>query len=339
MTSASNGFISADVGGTHTRIALAQPSPGAACPVALLHTERYTCAEWPGLTEIVADFIARLPASGHHARPTAGVLACAGYVQDDQVVNVNLPWSVPLTAMRERLGMRQLAVINDFGALAHAVPHVAQGTMRDLLDGEGEPGGLAAGPIVVMGPGTGMGCAAVLPGAPYPQVLPSEAAHIALAPGTPREIEILRVLSREHPHVAVERALSGPGLLKLYRAIAELRGEPARIEAPAGVTAAALAAVPDAAALEALNTFCELLGSFAADLAVVYRASGGVLLAGGILPQIEPFLRRSGFEERFLRKGVMVPFLRRVPVRVIDHGDLGIVGAACWWLQQVQAPR
>lgn len=363
MTSASNGFIAADVGGTHTRVALARPvatgGAGGTCPVALLHVARYKCADWPGLAEIVADFIAKLPAAGHPDRPGAGVLACAGYVQDDRVVNVNLPWSVPLTAMRERLGMQHLAVINDFEALAHAVPHVADAGRRSLLDGRAgaaaradadsdsdadthsgadRVGGLRAGPMVVMGPGTGLGCAAILPGRPHPQVLPTEAAHIALAPGTPRELDILRLLARTHPHVPVEHALSGPGLLKLYRAIAELRGEVPRFETPASVTAAALGAEPDAApdpaALEALHTFCALLGSFAADLAVLYRASGGVLLAGGILPQIDAFLWESEFRARFLRKGVMVPFLERVPVHLVDHGNLGVLGAACWWVQQ-----
>lgn len=328
-------FVSADVGGTHTRVALVRVSDvsGASCPVELLHSERYVCARWPSLADIVADFIGKLRAAGVGDRPTVCVLACAGYVQDDHVVNVNLPWEVPLAAMREQLGMTHLSVINDFEALAYAVPYVSVASARTLLDGGDREGGLAAGPIVVMGPGTGLGCAAILPGHPDARVLSTEAAHIALAPGTPREMEILRVLSRAHPHVAVEHALSGPGLLNLYRAISELRGEPATLDLPARVTSAAIANTSPAA-LEALHTFCALLGSFAADLAAVYRASGGVLLAGGILPQIETFLWQSGFRERFLRKGVMVPFLERVPVRLVDHGALGVVGAACWLLQQ-----
>jgi glucokinase len=327
-------FLAADVGGTHARIGLVRSARDSACPVELVRSDRYACAQWPGLADILEAFIAKLAETAWHgARPTSCVLACAGFVQDDQVVNYNLPWPVPISATRARLGMRQLAVINDFEALAHAVPYVNKAGMRALMNGDGASGGLAAGPIVVMGPGTGLGCAAILPDDPQPRVLSTEAAHIALAPGTPREMEILRVLASEHPHVPVEHAVSGPGLLKLYRAISTLQGQPATLSTPASVTASALDN-SSPAALEALQMFCALLGSFAADLAALYGASGGIMLAGGILPQIEEFLWQSEFKMRFLRKGVMTPFLRRVPVHLIDHGELGVIGAACWFAGQ-----
>ena len=325
-------FLAADVGGTHARVGLVRVRHAApnACPVELVHSERYLNADWPGLAEILLDFTAKLADTPwRDTRALSGVLACAGYVQGDQVINRNLPWPVFISSTRERLGMQHLATINDFEALAHAVPYVGATDMRTLMSGDKAVGGLAVGPVVVMGPGTGLGCAIILPNSPAPRVLATEAAHIALAPGTPREIEILRMLASEQPHVPVEYALSGPGLLKLYRAISMLRGQPATLSTPASVTAAALdESCP--AALEALHTFCALLGSFAADLAALYSASGGIMLAGGILPRIEDFLWKSEFKARFLRKGVMTPFLQRVPVHLIDHGELGVIGAACW---------
>lgn len=325
-------FLAADVGGTHARVALVRAGriDAGACPVELLHREGYACAAWPGLAEILVDFIARLAATPWRDVPlSSGVLACAGYVQDDQVVNRNLPWAVSIATVRARLGIARMMVINDFEALAHAVPYVSPADMRPLMQGNGSPGGLGVGPVVVMGPGTGLGCAAIMPGPQGPQVLATEAAHISLAPGTPREIDILRMLAGDHQHVPVEHALSGPGLLKLYRAISALRAEEATLTTPASVTSSALDQSSEAA-LEALHTFCALLGSFAADLAALYGAHGGILLAGGILPKIEDFLRQSDFKKRFLNKGVLTPFLERVPVHVIDHGDLGVLGAACW---------
>lgn len=326
-------LLAADVGGTHARVALAQTVRAAAggCPVQLVHGTVYDCAAWPDLGALLADFLAGLAQTPWRDQlpPSACALACAGYVQEDQVVNRNLPWPVSISALRERLGIPRLEVINDFEALAHAVPHLKPEEMRPVMTGNGATGGLAAGAMVVMGPGTGLGCAAILPSPDGPRVLATEAAHVSLAAGTPRELDILRLLAEDAHHVPVEYALSGPGLLKLYRAICSLRGEAPRATAPADVTAAALDGSSEAA-LEALHTFCALLGSFAADLAALYSAHGGILLAGGILPRIEAFLQHSDFKRRFLHKGVLAAFLERVPVHVINHGDLGVLGAACW---------
>ena len=133
--------------------------------------------------------------------------------------------------------------------------------------------------------------------------------------------------------MSFEDALSGPGLLKLYGALCELRGSPSRLLTPAEVTAAALAG-SDGAAVEALEVFCGLLGSFVGDLVLLYGARGGVYLAGGILPQIQPFLLSSSFAERYFNKGVMRAYLQQVPVRLIEHGQLGVIGAAGWFLDE-----
>ena len=182
-----------------------------------------------------------------------------------------------------------------------------------------------------MGPGTGLGSAVLLPGKPHATVLATEAGQIALAPGNEREIEILRLLARERSHVSFEDALSGPGLLNLYRSINTLRGKPSTLPRPSDVTREALAG-SDAAAVEALDIFCGLLGSFVGDLVLLYGARGGVFLAGGILPQIRDVLLRSSFSERFFNKGVMRAYLQQVPVRLMEHGQLGVIGAAGLYL-------
>ena len=125
----------------------------------------------------------------------------------------------------------------------------------------------------------------------------------------------------------------GPGLLKLYHALCELHDTPVSLLTPAEITAAARAH-GDAAATEALHVFCGLLGSFVGDLVLLYGARGGVYLAGGILPQIQPFLLSSSFAERYFNKGVMRARLQQVPVRLIEHGQLGVLGAAAWLLAE-----
>ena len=331
-------FIAADVGGTHARVGWVRPRGRDSVDVDLLEVERYACAQWPSLGDILADFGARFPlgsADTATGQATHAVLACAGFLQDDAVANVNLPWPLPIEATRVRAGLSRVEFINDFEALAHAIPGLADGALRTVVGGT-TPFGLANGPVVVMGPGTGLGCAAVLPGTardPRARILPSEGSHVLLATGTPREAAILGEMARAYADVDVDYVLSGPGLLRLYRAISELDGLPQALTTPAEVSRAGMAG-ESAAARESLEVFCALLGSFCADAAIMLRATGGVVLAGGILPHIEAFLATSEFGRRFRRAGAMRSFLERVPVRLIDHGDLGIVGAGCWSLGQ-----
>ncbi len=326
-------FLAADVGGTHARIGLVVDNPGGPHPVSVLHYHRYGCADWSSLTEMLRDFVKHLAGTPHAAlqgKIQHCAVACAGYVLDDAIVNENLPWPVSIRDIRDGLGIRQLAVINDFEAVAYATQFLGADETRSIIE---TSQGTVAGPVLVMGPGTGLGSAVLLPGKPRAQVLATEAGQISLAPGNEREIEILRLLRRDRAHVPFEDALSGPGLLKLYRALCELRKSPARLLTPAEITGAALAG-SDAAAVEALEVFCGLLGSFVGDLVLLYGARGGVYLAGGILPQIQTFLLASTFAARYFNKGVMRAYLQQVPVRLIEHGQLGVIGAAGWFLDE-----
>jgi len=326
-------FLAADVGGTHARIGLVVRNTVGMRPVSVLHYHRYSCADWSSLTAMLQDFVAQLAGTPHAAlqgQLRHCAVACAGYVLDDAIINENLPWPVSIRDIRDGLGISRLAVINDFEAVAYATQFIETGETRSIIEAT-QPA--SSGPVLVMGPGTGLGSAVLLPGKPRAQVLATEAGQISLAPGNEREIEILRLFRRDRPHVSFEDALSGPGLLKLYRALCELRASPARLLTPAEITGAALAG-NDAAAVEALEVFCGLLGSFVGDLVLLYGARGGVYLAGGILPQIQPFLLASSFSERYFNKGVMRAYLQQIPVRLIEHGQLGVIGAAGWFLDE-----
>ena len=321
LASRSGAFIAADVGGTHARIGLVRRATGTS-PIEVLRYERYACADWPSLTAVLQDFVGRL--DGQHSIEHCAV-ASAGYVLGDAIVNENLPWPVSIGGIRETLG---LAVVNDFEAVAYACQFLEDHQTTAIIETAAEP---AVGPILVMGPGTGLGSAVLLPGAPHATVLPTEAGQISLAPGNEREVAILGELARDRDYVSYETALSGPGLVNLYRAISTLSGTPATLAEPAAVTRAALDG-NDPAAVEALDVFCGLLGSFVGDLALLYGARGGVFLAGGILPQVRDRLLASSFASRFFNKGVMRAFLQQVPVRLMDHGQLGVIGAAGLYL-------
>src|SRR5690606_23628215 len=266
-------FVAADVGGTNARIALVRPGDDGRFDI--LDYRRYACAAFPGLADILADFVAHVGRVRHMA------IASAGVVLDGEVINSNLPWRISLRALREALALRDLHVINDFAAAAHGVARLQAADSRLLTPGVEDA---AAGPVLVVGPGTGLGAAVCIPHRGGEVVLPTEAGMAAFAPGDEREIEVLRWMQRQGArHVSTEQLVSGPGLVNLYRATCAIDGGRATLQAPVEISTAARAGDP--ASLAAVLAFCGLLGSVIGDLAVVSGARG-VYVAGGIVPQL-----------------------------------------------------
>ena len=319
-------FIAADVGGTHVRIGLVRASGNPAHPVDVIRYRKYVCADYPGLVEILEDFISSLEG----ATIREGAIACAGYaLEDGSIITVNLPWQVSLKAIRERLGLVDFRLVNDFEAVAHAAAYVDASEVLRLTG----PATAAPGPTLVVGPGTGLGAAVWIPTAARPVVLATEAGQAALTVGNDLEMALLREMLKQRTHVSVEFALSGPGLMNVHAAMCVLHGTTSNYRAPDEITAAALAG-SDVRARESLEVFCGLLGSTVGDMALLYGVHGGIYLAGGILPQIREFLLQSSFVERFLDKGPMRAALEQIPVKLVEHGQLGVIGAANWYLEQ-----
>jgi len=323
-------FIAADVGGTHVRIGLVQASGDPAHPVKVLSYRKYVCADHPGLAEIIEHFLGELDG----VAVDAGAIASAGYPLDDgTLITVNLPWRVSLREIRERLGFREFRLVNDFEAVAHAAAYVDASEVLQLTGPERAP----RAPTLVVGPGTGLGAAVWIPTAHGAVVLATEAGQAALTVGNELEMALLRELLKQRAHVPVEHALSGPGLMNLHGALCALHGGTHAYATPGEITAAALSG-GDARARESLDVFCGLLGSTVGDMALLYGVQGGIYLAGGILPQIREFLLGSSFVERFLNKGPMREALERIPVKVVEHGQLGVIGAASWFLATAEDP-
>lgn len=313
-------FIAADVGGTHARLALVRFTAQGA--VAILHYSEYICAEYPDLATILRNFIE----THGDASTVSAAIAIAGLQVGDSLINPNLPWHVSLSQTRQAARLKDLALINDFEALAHAAPHI------DLASAEllsGQPVDPSKVTTLVVGPGTGFGQAVRIPHQPRPVVITSEAGHAALAPGNELEIDILRELFKRWSHVDRERAVSGPGLLNIYECISTLHGVPALLRTPAEVTAAALThANPQA--VTALSVFCGMLGSLIGDLVLAYNARA-VFLAGGVPSRIRSFLPTSNFVARYHNKGALGEVIKHVPIWLIEHGQLGLIGAAAWY--------
>lgn len=319
-------FLAADVGGTHVRVARVQASADPDHPVQVLEYRKFRNADYPGVSAILLDFLGQGPCPAHC------VVATAGYAREDgTVITANVPWPLSARRIEQDVGLEQVYIVNDFEAVAYAAAQVdASGVLQ--LSG---PASAPRGPTLVLGPGTGLGAAVWIPTAHGPVVLATEAGQPTLATTTELEMAIVRQMQREHAHVSVEHALSGPGLMNIYRALCALQGEPPTLATPDAVTAAAIADHSAPARLS-LEVFCGLLGSTVGDMALQYGSTGGVYLAGGILPQIREFLLQSDFVPRYLNKGPMREALERIPVKVVEHGQLGVIGAASWYLGHPQ---
>jgi glucokinase len=306
----------ADVGGTHARLGWCAEDD----PIDVRDMAMYRCAEHTSLAAILEDYLLRLHSTRPGLRVASGVVAIAGFLDGDRLVNANLPWKVSVRRTAQEARLASLEVINDFEAVARAIPGVRRGVLVPLT-AQDDPG--MQSPALVLGPGTGLGAALCLDGEGR-EVLLSEAGHAALAAGTATELEVLQRLSRRWPHVDNERVLSGTGLMHLYDALADLRGAVPRWRQVAPLVEAA-AQGDDALARETLDVFCGWLGSLIGDLVLTVGARQAYL-AGGVTRHIAPFLHQGDFARRYAEKftGARTP----PPLWRIDHGQLGLVGAA-----------
>lgn len=314
----------ADIGGTNARFALARPgkSPHGAH---VLRTKDYG-----GPAQAIAAYL-RLKARGR--LPAAGAIAVAGPILGDAATFTNAPWAFSIAELRHETGIADLAVLNDFEALAWALP--AFGRDDVVKFGRGRP--VKGTPQVVLGPGTGLGAACYLPEADL--ALMSEAGHMSLAPGTPREAALIEVLRDRFGHVSAERVVSGPGLRYVYEALALLDGVPPLPAEAFGVAAInrRARAGEDRLAVETIKLFSALAGSFAGNLALAYSARGGVYLGAGVLPRLGPLFDRRVFRRRFTDKGRFHGWLARIPTYLLLHPQQTMVGLARYLDRQKRA--
>ena len=314
-------FIAADIGGTNARLARVHAREDGS--VELVERRRYQCAAHASLREIVADFV------GAGTSIDAMAIGVAGVVNGDEIISRNVPWPIRLAEIRA-LGIREVAAVNDFVAVAHAAQCMNDTDTRLLTPRRARQ---APGPTLVVGPGTGLGAALRVPVGARTLVLPSEPQQVALAPGNARELAVLQHWMRAGVgHVGIGHAVSGPGLLQLYLALCELDGVRPRLQSADDVSAEA-GIDGDAHAVEAVVTFCGLFGSMVGDLAMITGPTG-VFVAGGVPLKIRRQLLDGDFAERMVDKDVMRAVLEQVPARLIEDEDLGVIGAAQWFLQR-----
>lgn len=324
--------LAADVGGTNARFAIAEPVSSG---VRLVFQRTYATKSFPDFEPALQAFLVEARAAGAlgDEPPPAATIAIAGAV-DRHVGRLTnrANWTIDLRALGEHLGVRA-RLINDFVALAHAVPRARPQDWIELQRGEPAP----QGTIVLVGAGTGLGVASLVSEGGRYRPQPSEGGHVAFAPADESQIELCRHMMATHGgRASAERVVSGAGLKRIHDFLRGrgAPGEPA-LE-PADISARAL---DDRASLSAraLEIFIRCYGSFAGDMALAFLARGGVYVCGGIAAKLAPRFAEGDFIEAFNYKGRHRDIAASMPVRLVTNESLGLRGAALAALEQEEA--
>jgi len=303
-----------DIGGTNARFALAGPD-------GRIYAEQVLAvADHPDIVAAITAYLRPL-AEPH---PTQAALAMAMPILGDQVrMTNNERWSFSIEATRRTLGLERLVLLNDFTALALAVPQLRADESRQVGGGVA----VAGEAIGLIGPGTGCGVSGLVQVGGHWAPLHSEGGHATVAPMSELEWDIARRLQQRYGHASWERMLSGPGLINLYRILAELAAVSPQELTPEQITARALAGECPLC-VQAVELFCATLGTAAANLAVTLGALGGVYIGGGIVPRLGAWFERSTFRTRFETKGRFSAYLANIPTYVITAEHPALRGAA-----------
>jgi glucokinase len=308
----------ADIGGTNARFAL-EMAPGRVDLIDVL-----PCASYPTLAHALRAYLASpkvaaagLPAIRHAA------LAIANPITGDLVRMTNHHWEFSIEALRAECGVDTLVVVNDFTALARALPHLAPEQKVQVGGGDAR----ANTPLGLVGAGTGLGVSGLIPAGDSWTALLSEGGHVTFSPANETEVAILQYAWRQYEHVSAERLMSGEGIVLIYRALAHHTAQPDEgLDAPTISRRALDGSCP--LCEQVIDTFCGMLGTVAGNLAITLGAQGGIYIGGGIVPRLGERFAQSSFRSRFEQKGRFVNYLAQVPTYVITAAYPAFVGVS-----------
>jgi glucokinase len=309
-------ILAADVGGTHIRFASVTISDTA--PWKLTH-RLDMAGQFPDFSAVLRAYFDRCDLD---AIPGGAVIAAAGPVANGKVELTNRSLEISESELL-RFGFERARVINDFAALAFAADVLGPQDLRTIGP---SVDGIAGAPISIIGAGTGFGISYLVRADDRAIAVATEGGHIAFAPTNDQQMAVLGALEQRYGHVSVERILSGSGIEALHRLLADFAGRGYRAASAETISAGALSG--DAISCATLSLFCSIYGSVAGDIALAHGARGGVLIAGGIAPRIERFLRESAFRYEFEAKGRLSAYMRNIPTRLIVNADAALIGAA-----------
>lgn len=309
-----------DLGGTNIRFAVCDLESGT-----LSQLEEFACANFPTLEEILAQYFSTL--QGEVKNLCIGI-ACP--VEGDQVTMTNLSWAFSQKTLKDKFNLNALYVINDYTAISLAVPFLSPEERIQIGGGEAQPEGVKA----VFGPGTGLGVAHIIKSADKWISLPGEGGHTSFTVNTREQADILFLLQEQFGHVSAERILSGQGLLNIYQSLCTLAQQKPKFDQPKDVSKAGLDGSCDIAR-RTMDIFCQVMGSFAGNLALNLNCTGGVYIAGGIVMRFIEFFQSSEFRSFFAEKGRFKTQLSAIPTFLITNTNPGLLGATVYLRQEL----
>ncbi|WP_206485803.1 glucokinase [Thalassotalea sp. G2M2-11] len=311
--------IVADIGGTNIRLGYFANEEAAG------NIKVYQCAEYESLSAVLKTYIEEVGLSNATIN---ACLAIACPVENDWISMTNLPWRFSKRELKQELNLNKLVLINDYTAIAHAIPHLKDNQKVKIGGGKA----VAGKPISICGPGTGLGVANALAIGEHWHALGGEGGHVDFAPVNKIESEILAFLFTKYEHVSYEQLLSGLGLEQIYQALNHIYNAQLPQLTAKDISAKALTKECQLCQ-QSLAQFCSILGSFAGNLALTLASFGGVYIAGGIVPRFIEFIEQSEFRSRFESKGRFEDFNQNIPTYVITESQPGILGASAYLRQ------
>ena len=318
-------IVAVDIGGTHARFAIAEVLDGRV--LALGDAVTLKTAEHGSFQTAWQEF-ERLNGA---PLPRAAAIAVAGPVDADIINLTNNPWVIRRSMVCEKLDVDSFVIINDFGAVGHAVAQAGPEHFQHLTgpDQDFAPDGT----LSIIGPGTGLGVAHVWRKGSAYHVQATQGGHIDFAPLDAIEDAVLARLRKRYRRVSIERVVSGPGLVDLYETLAAIEGRAVQQYDDKTLWQMGMSGA-DSLAAAAVDRFCLTLGSVAGDITLAQGGFAGVVIAGGLGLRMKDSLIRSGFAERFCAKGRFEGLMSAIPVKLITHPQPGLFGAAAAYAEQ-----
>jgi len=310
----------ADIGGTNARFALVEE--GGVIPQ---HERTLSCANYRSLVDAVLAYLD----DASQSMPETASLAIATPVSNDRITMTNHTWDLSVKQTRKTLGLKSLKVLNDYTALALALPYLGDNDYHQV----GRGAAVDKQTLAVLGPGTGLGVSGAIYAGDYWLPLQSEGGHISYGPLNDREADVIDNIRTHHKFISAESLVSGPGLVLLYESIAKCDGVEHELLSPEQIANKALKGA-DASAEQAVAMFCGILGSIAGNLALTLGARGGVFIGGGIVPKLGDYFTSSKFRTRFEDNSRFGQYLSEIPTYVISSKYPALIGAAVAVKQQ-----
>ncbi len=310
----------ADIGGTNIRLAITEHND-------ITDIISYQCADFSSLIDVIRHYLTekQLTSASINA-----CLAIACPADDDLISMTNLPWQFSQKELKNDLNLNSLTLINDYTAIAMAIPLLTDEQKIKVGGGKALP----KKPIAICGPGTGLGVANLVSIDNRWHCVGGEGGHTDFAPVDELDIKILQYLKTFKKRVSYEQLLSGYGLEQIYQALVAIRGKNLSAASETKLTAKDIStqALSGSCPIceQALSQFCKVLGSFAGNLALTTGSFGGVYIAGGIVPRFVDYVKSSGFRERFETKGRMSHLNINTPTYIITESQPGLIGAAAY---------